>query len=420
MNGYRELARSARTQRDRLLVRQLRLLSLVDRIRERLRDPKLLAPSFLAGLATGILLPRATGSLRTLVRATRLIKLVGLPLLALYRQQSLADAEPDHPGPERPLYPEGNHSMDDRLDAYWQTLETNDHTRIHYRYWAAGATPHAVLQLVHGAAEHSGRYQRFAQALVDSGYAVYAADHRGHGRSRVRSGELGDAGPDAWNAFVEDQAALSRHIRRAHPETPLVMFGHSMGSFIAQDFISRYPAQLNGLILSGTAYTPPPPPEVIEAARQAAVEAPLAPSEIWAGMFAEFNRAFSEQPGFDWLSRDAEEVRQYLEDPLCGFLFNNALVHDFFQGIAALRTPAREADMPPDLPILVVQGALDPVGGNLESTRALLDRFAELGMTRVEHRFYPDARHELLNETNRSQVQQDILHWLERQLPAGG
>ncbi len=292
------------------------------------------------------------------------------------------------------------------------TFRANDGTDIHYRYWSPAIAPAAVIQIVHGAAEHGGRYERFAKALVGQGYAVYATDHRGHGRTRIRSGELGDAGPDAWNRFVEDEQQLSQSIRERHPTAKLVLFGHSMGSFITQDYMTRRPDLLDAVILSGTAYGPPPPKEAIEALNAAAQASPLGPSQIWSSRFADFNKPFTGKPGFEWLSRDAEEVRKYEEDPLAGFAFTNELVRDFFQGMALLRDPAREARIPSGLPVLVIQGALDPVGANLQATHALLDRFSELGLTRVSHHFYPEARHELLNETNRDEVQRDVLKWL--------
>ncbi|WP_334190839.1 alpha/beta hydrolase [Noviherbaspirillum sp.] len=293
-----------------------------------------------------------------------------------------------------------------------QSFRAEDGTDIHYRYWSTAAAPTAVIQIVHGAAEHGGRYERFARALVGQGYAVYATDHRGHGRTRIRSGELGDAGPDAWNRFVEDERQLSQSIRDNHAGAKLVLFGHSMGSFITQDYITRHADLLDAVILSGTAYGPPPPKEAITALNAAAQAAPLGPSQIWSNRFADFNKPFTGKPGFEWLSRDPEEVRKYEEDPLAGFPFSNELVRDFFQGMALLRDPVREARIPVDLPVLVIQGALDPVGANLQATHALLDRFNELGLTRVSHHFYPEARHELLNETNREEVQRDVLNWL--------
>ena len=153
--------------------------------------------------------------------------------------------------------------------ADWQQFSAGDDTLIYYRRWLPAGTPKAVLQVVHGAAEHSGRYDRFAKLAVASGYAVYATDHRGHGRTRLRSGKTGDAGPDAWNRMVDDEIAFSQRLRTAHPGVKLVLFGHSLGSFIAQDYIERRADLLDGLILSGTSYRPPPPAALIDALNEA-------------------------------------------------------------------------------------------------------------------------------------------------------
>ena len=298
-------------------------------------------------------------------------------------------------------------------DSQWRSFRASDGAEIHYRYWAGPASPRAVVQIVHGAAEHSGRYDRFAKTLVSEGYAVYATDHRGHGRTRVRSGELGDAGPDAWNRFIEDEQQLSQLIRQANPGAKLVLFGHSLGSFIAQDYITRRPELIDAVVMSGTAYGPPPPQELIAALEGATKAAPLGPSEFWASLFKDFNKPFTGQPGFEWLSRDAAEVKKYQQDPQAGFPFSNELVRDIFRGVTVLRDPAREARIPKTLPVLVIQGSLDPVGGNLKRTQALLDRYQALGLTRVSHKFYDGARHEVLNETNRDEVTRDVLSWLK-------
>jgi len=298
-------------------------------------------------------------------------------------------------------------------DSQWRSFRASDGAEIHYRYWAGPASPRAVVQIVHGAAEHSGRYDRFAKTLVSEGYAVYATDHRGHGRTRVRSGELGDAGPDAWNRFIEDEQQLSQLIRQANPGVKLVLIGHSLGSFIAQDYITRRPELIDAVVMSGTAYGPPPPQELIAALEGATKAAPLGPSEFWASLFKDFNKPFTGQPGFEWLSRDAAEVQKYQQDPQAGFPFSNELVRDIFQGFTVLRDPAREARIPKTLPVLVIQGSLDPVGGNLKRTQALLDRYQALGLTRVSHKFYDGARHEVLNETNRDEVTRDVLSWLK-------
>ena len=300
--------------------------------------------------------------------------------------------------------------------AEWQTFSAADNTAIHYRRWLPAVRPRAVIQVVHGAAEHSGRYDRFAKALIGQGYAVYATDHRGHGRTRLRSGATGDAGPDGWNRMVEDEIALTQRLRAEHPGLKLALFGHSLGSFIAQDYIQRRGELLDALVYSGTSYGPPPPQQLLDMLDASVKTDPLAPSPVWAGLFKEFNKPFNGTTGFEWLSRDPEEVRKYTSDPLNGFAFSNELARDIFTGFARMRDPAREARIPKSLPILVIQGEKDPVGENLKGTQALLDRYRALGITRMENRFYPDARHELLNDTNRDAVTQDVLDWLAKTL----
>jgi alpha-beta hydrolase superfamily lysophospholipase len=299
-----------------------------------------------------------------------------------------------------------------------QQFAAADGTLIDHARWLPGGSPRAVLQVVHGAAEHAGRYDRFARAAVARGHAVYATDHRGHGRTRLRSGRLGDAGPDAWNRMVGDEIALAQRLRAAHPGVPIVLLGHSLGSFIAQDLITRaadrQPPLLDALVLSGTSYREPPPAEAIRALDEAARREPLGDSALWASRFADYNKPFGGPTGFEWLSRDAAEVQRYVSDPLCGFAFTHSLVRDIFVGFAQMRDPAREARIPTGLPVLVIQGELDPVGENLAGTRRLVERYRALGLTRVETRYYTGARHELLNESNRDEVTADVLDWVAR------
>ena len=182
--------------------------------------------------------------------------------------------------------------------ADWQQFGTADGTSIHYRRWLPAGAPKAVIQIVHGAAEHASRYDRFARAAVASGYAVYATDHRGHGRTRLRSGRTGDAGPDAWNFMVEDEIAFSQRLRAAHPGAKLVLFGHSLGSFMAQDYIQRRTDALDALVLSGTSYGPPPPQGLIDLLNGAVRTEPLGDSAVWAGIFKDFNKPFGGPTGF--------------------------------------------------------------------------------------------------------------------------
>jgi alpha-beta hydrolase superfamily lysophospholipase len=281
-----------------------------------------------------------------------------------------------------------------------------------HRWTVAPAGAKAVVMIVHGASEHAARYDRFARFLNEHGYAVYAMDLRGHGGTRLRSGALLDAGPDAWNHMVEDQKWLRDLIGREYPGKRVVLLGHSMGSAIAQDYMTRYGNSVDGYILSGTFYGPPPPDEVLTAADAAARSAPLETSQIFAGLFIGFNKPFSDKPGFEWLSRDPAEVAKYANDPLCGKPFGNELTRDFFRGLARMRAPEVEARIPKDVPVHIVSGDQDPVGENTKGVMALIDRYHQLGLAKVTYKLYPQARHELLNETNRDEVQNDLRGWL--------
>jgi alpha-beta hydrolase superfamily lysophospholipase len=302
----------------------------------------------------------------------------------------------------------------EKLEASVSKQPAGDGTQLALHRWpVAPGRARAVVMIVHGASEHAARYDRFARFLNEHGYAVYAMDLRGHGETRLRSGALLDAGPDAWNHFVEDQKALRDLIGREYPGAKVVLFGHSMGSGIAQDYMTRYGKTVDGYVLSGTFYGPALPDAVLRAADDAARSAPLSPSPMFAGLFLGFNKPFSDQPGFEWLSRDPAEVARYVQDPLCGKPFGNELTRDFFRGLSRMRAPELEARIPTDVPIHIIGGDQDPVGDNTRSVMALIDRYRALGLTKLTYKFYPGARHELLNETNRDEVQADLLSWLD-------
>lgn len=293
------------------------------------------------------------------------------------------------------------------------TLDMSDGTRLFVRRWlAVNGPPKGVVQIVHGSAEHSARYDRFAQHLNREGWLVYGDDHRGHGNTRVRSGALGDAGADAWNRFIGDEKALNDYIRAQHPGLKVFMLGHSMGSFIAQDYAARHGKTLAGVVLSGSNGVLPNADQTVAAVRDLAKVNPMGSSAVLASAFESFNAPFTGRPGFEWLSRDPLEVKKYQDDPACGFTFNNELAADFFAGLRDLWNPSNEARIPKNLPFYVVSGDKDPVSGNTAGLQILLANYKRYGITDVSHKFYPDARHEILNETNRDEVEADIIRWL--------
>lgn len=290
-----------------------------------------------------------------------------------------------------------------------------------YKWTPEEDTPlKAVVQVAHGAAEHALRYERVARFLNEHGYIVYANDHRGHWKTAGSLDKAGKAGPDGWNGIVGDVHLLSDRIKSEHSDLPFFLFSHSMGSLIAQQYIENWGAELNGVILSGTfGSLGDNMAETIAMAENLAQAAPDESSPIFGQMFAGFNQPYAPgKTGFEWLSRDEAEVQKYADDPWCGFPFSNALVADFLKGGRDIWLPENEARIPVDLPMYVFSGAQDPAGANTLSVKALVERYRANGVQHIDVKFYPDARHETLNEINRDQVQRDLLAWLDKQVGA--
>jgi alpha-beta hydrolase superfamily lysophospholipase len=298
------------------------------------------------------------------------------------------------------------------------TFRSPDGPEIFVYKWAPepGVPSKAVVQIAHGAAEHAARYQRFGRFLADAGFVVYASDHRGHGKTAAVLEKAGIAGPDGWNGILRDVHQLSDIIRAENLGLPFFFFGHSMGSLIAQQYIQNWGGELKGAILTGTFGSLGGNPADIVALCEQAIQAQGedAPSQVFMGMFANFNQAFEPvKTGFEWLSRDEAEVQKYVNDPWCGFAFSNRLVRDMFAGAAEIWKAENEARIPNKLPLLVASGEMDPAGANTASVKLLVERYRAKGMRSVTVRFYPQARHEILNETNRDAVQCDLLAWME-------
>jgi len=298
------------------------------------------------------------------------------------------------------------------------TFKAPDGPEVFVYKWApeAGVKPKAAVQIAHGAAEHARRYERFGHFLADAGYVVYASDHRGHWKTAGVLAKAGIAGTDGWNGILRDIRQLNKIIRKENPGLPVFFFGHSMGSLIAQGYIQEWGSELKGAILTGTFGSLGGDPAAIVAQGEqfAQAQGDDAPSPIFAGMFANFNKPFEPgKTGLEWLSRDEAEVQKYVDDPWCGFPFSNRLVIDMFKGSANIWAPENEARIPKDLPLLVASGELDPAGGATASVKQLVDRYLSYGMRNITLKFYPQARHEILNEINRDEVQRDILEWIE-------
>ena len=294
--------------------------------------------------------------------------------------------------------------------------------QIHVHRWEPDGPVRAVVQIAHGIAEHAARYERFARALNDAGYAVYADDHRGHGRTAGSVGRLGVfAERDGWAAVVEDLHALTRRIRQDHPGVPVVLFGHSMGSIMARSYVAAHGADVDALILSGPARRPGLEGQVGRAFAvvEGRVRGRSTPSPFldWLALGQNNKRIKSPRTKFDWLSRDEAEVDKYIADEYCGGVSSTGLLQDMVIGLTEAYADGSAARVRKDLPIHIVAGGEDPVGAYGRGAKDTAEQYRRVGVRDVSLRIYPDSRHELLNDTDRDAVTADLLAWLDAHLP---
>lgn len=303
----------------------------------------------------------------------------------------------------------------------WQdsSFTAFDGARLHVYRWPDATSPiRGVVAIAHGMAEHAARYDAFARHLNSRGYIVEAHDHRGHGRTAPNAEALGFfAAKDGWSRVVADLIERLADMRKRYPDDRLVLFGHSMGSFMSQQIMFQAPQGIDAVVLSGSNGKPLPLAAMGRwvARLERMRHGPHGRSELLAKLtFGEFNKKFAPtRTAFDWLSRDPAQVDAYVADPLCGFPCTTQMWIDLLDALPKLSKPKMREAIPEDLPVLIMSGDRDPVGLNLAE---LASGYDKVGMTRVTTKLYHDGRHEMLNETNRDQVFADIAAWLDRTL----
>ena len=268
-----------------------------------------------------------------------------------------------------------------------------------YAWSDAGDAPIGVVQISHGLAEHGARYDRLARDLNGAGFLAFASDHRGHGRTG--QDHLGDFGQGGWDGLISDVAQYGALLSTEHPDLPLFLIGHSMGSFAAQSVIVDHSGQYDGVVLSGST--------ALDALAGAMADAP---PDAPAGLEA-FNAGFEHRTGYEWLSRDEAEVDAYVADPWCGFDTPPETIPMLFGQAGRLADPEVLAGIRADLPLLLAAGSDDPLGGGGGQLVELLgQRYRAAGIADVTVRIYPGARHEIFNETNRAEITGDVIGWL--------
>lgn len=297
---------------------------------------------------------------------------------------------------------------------------SGDGVTTHVHVWTPddGQPVRGLVQVLHGLAEHAGRYEGLAAGLCGAGLAVVAHDHRGHGHTAPGPDELGFFGDSGWAGVLADSARVRAHARARFGDVPWALLGHSMGSVIALHDLATSGAQPAAVVLSGATGKV----GALLRIGQGLIQVELRRVGVRgrskllnATAFGTYNRAFRpNRTEFDWLSRDAAQVDAYVQDPLCGFLPTTSLWRDLVGGQARLQT-AEFLTRLPRVPYSVVGGDLDPVGGKGRQVQALVAMMRKLGLE-VDLNLWPGGRHEMFHETNRDDVVADTTRWLAGKL----
>ncbi|HEY2422374.1 MAG TPA: alpha/beta hydrolase [Neobacillus sp.] len=299
------------------------------------------------------------------------------------------------------------------------SFQANDGAEIFVSKWLSdnGVKPKAIVQISHGMAEHIQRYDQFAKELAAHNIFVYGNDHRGHGTTGKMSSSAGYfADEDGFEKVVKDMLHLTSIIENEYPDVPIILFGHSMGSFLSRRYIQLFGQKLAGVILSGTGGDPGVMGKIgrLIAAREMKKKGSKTPSPLLNNLtFGSYNKGFRpNRTEFDWLSRDEKEVDKYIADPFCGGVFTSGFFNDLLGGLDTINKPLNISATPSDLPIYLISGSNDPVGNNTKGVLKTYQAYKQAGIKDVTHQFYDNARHELLNETNKEVVITDIIAWI--------
>ena len=291
-------------------------------------------------------------------------------------------------------------------------------TQIHAIEWIPEGEVRAILQIAHGMVEFIDRYDRYASFMASKGFYVVGNDHLGHGKSVTDESQLGYfAKHDGNFCVLGDMQQLREDTRKKYPGVPYFILGHSMGSFLARQFIEKFGEGLAGAIIMGTAYQQPATLDLaigLTAVFQQARGGHYRSDTINNMALGSYNAAF--EPGRtknDWLTKDEAIVDAYTANPLNQFVFTVNGYYNLFRGLRYAEREQNINKIPKDLPILVVSGGKDPVGEFGKGPRIVAQTYQKCGIQDVTLKLYPDDRHEILNELDKETVYQDLLQWIE-------
>ena len=309
------------------------------------------------------------------------------------------------------------------IESTEKEILADDNSRIYYRKWEPSqkGQEKAVVQIIHGMAEHSLRYEEFAHYLAEHNMIVYAQDLRGHGKTAVSLNKLGFfAEHDGWEKVKHDILRLNQHIADNHPRTPVFALGHSMGSLLLRDILSDNFQNVSGIILSGTSYNPGFISKLGLLLAKAGImlRGARKPSYVHNFLtFKSFNANFRpNRTRFDWLSRDTDKVDAYIADIYCGNVATFSFYKDLLAGITGLYKKDFHDSTVKNIPVFFITGSKDPVGDFGRGVKKVYNDYKKSGFKNCNIQIYTDARHEILNELNRETVYNDVRLWIEREL----
>ena len=299
----------------------------------------------------------------------------------------------------------------------------DNQSKLHaVRYVPDSGEIRGIVQIIHGMAEYVERYEEFARYLTDRGFVVVGEDHLGHGKSVGENGKQGYfCANDPATVVVRDSHRLKKKTQEQYPGVPYFIVGHSMGSFILRNYMCRYGSGIDGAVVMGTGMQPG---WLLAVSRAAAAVQKLFCGDqhvsrfIDKAAFGSYNKKIANpRTACDWLSKDEKKVDAYIADPDCGFVFTVNGFRTLFELIRRIRKAKNLEDIPKTLPVFMVSGDADPVGDYGKGVQKAYDSLKKAGLSDITYKLYHDDRHELLNETDREQVMEDVYTWIRQKMP---
>lgn len=299
------------------------------------------------------------------------------------------------------------------------TVKQKDGYITKLTYLSSTKRPKASILILHGMAEHQKRYDAYVQYLVEQGFDVFLYNHRGHGTDK-KLNELGFISyHKGYQLLIDDAITVSQYIENNNRCNKFFLFGHSMGSLIARNIIQTYD-KYNGVVLCGTAYPSRPlllmglfMSCLVKKIKGPRYISPFLKNILFGGK--KYTK-LADRTAFDWLTRSNPVVGAYINDPYCGFVCTSSFYHDLLKITSNASNNKLIRMTNSELPLFIISGERDPVGGYSKDIKRLLSTYKKLGFTNIAYKLYPDCRHELLNELNKEEVYSDINHWLSKRI----